>query len=119
MEQPVTVTKPCCSVDVLPTLLNLFGFDYDSRLLCGQDILSDSAGMAILSNQSFVTDRLVYNSSKEEVYPLTEEPVDEEYFAECLLHVKNRFTVSAAIAAQDYYAKVVPVDYIGRVWKDR
>lgn len=119
MQEPVTVTKPCCSVDVLPTLLNLFGFEYDSRLLCGQDILSDSAGMAILSNQSFVTDRLVYNSSKEEVYPLTEEPVDEEYFAECLLHVKNRFTVSAAIAAQDYYAKVVPVDYIGRVWKDR
>ena len=75
--------------------------------------------MAILSNQSFVTDRLVYNSSKEEVYPLTEEPVDEEYFAECLLHVKNHFTVSAAIAAQDYYAKVVPADYIGRVWKDR
>ena len=38
MEEPVIVDKACCSVDVLPTLLNLFGFDYDSRMYAGRDI---------------------------------------------------------------------------------
>ena len=32
MEDNVIVTKPCCSVDILPTLLNLFGYQYDSRM---------------------------------------------------------------------------------------
>ena len=117
MKESVTISKPCCSIDVLPTLLNLFGIEYDSRLLCGQDILSDSAGVAIMSNQSFVTDKVVYNSSKDEVYRLTEEVLEEDYLQTYIANVKNRFTASSAVAAYDYYAQVVPENYIGRNWK--
>lgn len=38
MEEPVTVEEYCCNVDILPTLLNLWGLDYDSRMLAGTDI---------------------------------------------------------------------------------
>ena len=31
MEQPVTVDTPCSSIDIVPTLSNLFGLTYDSR----------------------------------------------------------------------------------------
>ncbi|PWL49045.1 MAG: hypothetical protein DBY39_01970 [Clostridiales bacterium] len=117
MEEAVTISKPCCSIDVLPTLLNLFGIEYDSRLLCGQDILSDSAGVAIMSNQSFVTDKIVYNSSQDKVYQLTEEVLEEEYLQTYITNVKNRFTASAAVASYDYYAQVVPENYVGRSWK--
>ena len=43
MQEPVIVDKACCSVDVLPSLLNLFGFDYDSRMYAGRDIFSGRA----------------------------------------------------------------------------
>ena len=60
--ETVKIDKPACQVDVLPTLLNLFGFEYDSRLYSGCDILSDSYGLAMTANQSFITDKIVYNS---------------------------------------------------------
>lgn len=44
MTQPVQVDKVCCQVDILPTLSNLLGLPYDSRMLAGRDVLSDSEG---------------------------------------------------------------------------
>ena len=42
MEEPVRVEKLCSSLDVMPTLANLFGLEYDSRLMAGRDILSEN-----------------------------------------------------------------------------
>ena len=44
----MVVDKPCYSVDIIPTLSNLFGLEYDSRLLAGRDILSDAPGLSHL-----------------------------------------------------------------------
>ena len=52
MENPIYVDKVGSQIDVLPTLLNLFGIEYDSRLIVGQDILSSNEGLAIFSNRS-------------------------------------------------------------------
>ena len=38
MVQPVEVNKYAGSLDILPTILNLFGIEFDSRLLMGTDI---------------------------------------------------------------------------------
>ena len=56
MEEPVTVEKPCSSLDILPTLSNLFGLEYDSRLLMGRDVFSQSPALVVLSDRSFITD---------------------------------------------------------------
>ena len=50
MKKPVEVDKYCSSLDIAPTLSNLFGLEYDSRLMMGTDILSDQPGMVIFSN---------------------------------------------------------------------
>ena len=42
MEQPVTVNTPCSSIDIVPTLSNLFGLEYDSRLLSGRDVFAEN-----------------------------------------------------------------------------
>ena len=34
--KPEKVDKVACNMDILPTLLNMFGFDYDSRLFDGK-----------------------------------------------------------------------------------
>mgnify|MGYP000568022791 CR=1 FL=1 len=50
MEEPVYVDKYCSSLDLLPTLSNLFGLEYDSRLMMGSDILSDEPALVIFAN---------------------------------------------------------------------
>lgn len=37
----LTVPAPCSELDVTPTLLDLFGADYDARFLAGRDVLAD------------------------------------------------------------------------------
>lgn len=38
--EPETVDKLSSNMDILPTLSNMFGLEYDSRLLMGRDIFS-------------------------------------------------------------------------------
>lgn len=58
----IKVDKVGMPIDVLPTVYNLFGINYDSRLLAGTDLFSNSEGMVILDNFSWITDRGRYNS---------------------------------------------------------
>lgn len=105
MEESVMVTKPCCSVDILPTLLNLFGFDYDSRMYAGRDILSDADGLVIFNDRSFVTDTVIYDR-KEKTTTWRKELTEEEkenYLSAIKQEVKNRYNFSAYMLRQDYY----------------
>lgn len=103
--EPIVVEKPCCSVDLLPTIMNLFGFEYDSRLYAGRDILSDSEGLVIFSDRSFITDNMQYNKkTKELIY--TGEGVAEEEYETMKNLVKTIYDYSAGILNQDFYRYV-------------
>lgn len=103
MENNIIVDEPCSSLDILPTLSNLFGLTFDSRLLMGRDILSDSEPLVILSNRSFITDKVMYNSSTGEVINLTDEELDPDYIKNMNALIKNKFTVSKSVLRNDYY----------------
>ena len=104
MEAPVYVDAYMCSVDILPTILNLWGFRYDSRLLAGTDALSDGEHMAILRDQSFFTDKVWFNASTGEATWLVDEStVDPNYLENHIKMVKNRFAVSSSILNEAYY----------------
>lgn len=79
--EDVEVDKICNTIDVLPTVLNLFGIEYDSRIIVGKDILSDSDGMAIFADYSWLTDN------------------DDDYSNV----VSNKYLVSKNIMVYDYY----------------
>jgi len=105
--ETVAIDKPCGPADVLPTLLNLFGYEFDSRLYSGTDILSDSYGLAITSNQSFITDKIVYNSRYETIYKLDKSWTMPEGYVEAYIQiVKNRFSIASSILNYDFYAKI-------------
>lgn len=55
LSENIVVDEYCSTADILPTLLNLFGVDYDSRLLAGTDVLSSGLHVAVLSDKSFLT----------------------------------------------------------------
>lgn len=66
MEEKVIVDKVCTQVDILPTLLNLLGVDYDSRMLPGSDMLSEAAGLVIFYSKCWRSDNGFYNSYTQE-----------------------------------------------------
>ncbi len=103
MEEPVRVEKLCSSLDVMPTLANLFGLEYDSRLMAGRDILSDEPGLVIFSNYSFLTEEVAYNSVLDEFRSWDGSPPDEAYVQSQIAEVQNRVAYSAMILDHDYY----------------
>ena len=49
------IIKPTSSIDLTPTLLNLFGVPFDSRLLAGRDVFSDFEGLVPYNNGTYIT----------------------------------------------------------------
>ena len=101
--ETVEVDKVGSEIDVLPTLLNLFGIEYDSRLIVGKDILSDTPGLAIFSNRSWVSDYGTYNSGKFTLKEGVTLEDEKEYIREMNTLVSNYFTLSSNIIKYDMY----------------
>ncbi len=107
VKEPIIIDKAGSSIDILPTLTNLFGFTYDSRLMSGRDLLSDSEGVAILKNKSFITNKVMYNSTTREVtYLVDKSQVSNSYIEDLKNDVKARFIAAAGILNKDYYKKI-------------
>lgn len=107
MEENIVVDTPCSTLDILPTISNLFGLEYDSRLMMGTDILSDAVHIAILRNQSFITDKVMYSSRTGETKVLTDEPLPDGYVDTIIRLIQNKFAVSARMLDTDYYATIL------------
>jgi len=107
LEETIQVDTPCCNVDILPTILNLFGIEYDSRLLAGRDIFSNTPHYAALYNKSFITSDVMYNSATGKATWLTESDETEQYKTNYLNYyinqVKNRYSMSLKIEDTDFY----------------
>jgi lipoteichoic acid synthase len=101
---PTTVTKLGSSMDILPTLANLFGLPYDSRLLMGRDLFSDAESIVIFADRSWITDKGIYNAVNGK---FSDPNVDEKYIDEINQIVYNRFNMSRLILEKNYYAKVI------------
>ncbi len=100
---PVTVEKYCSSLDVMPTLSNLFGLEYDSRLIMGSDILSGDPPLVIFANYSFINDVGYYNSALDLFTRWDGREPDPEQVASMVDEVQNRVAYSAVILDYDYY----------------
>ena len=107
LSENIVVDEYCSTADILPTLLNLFGVDYDSRLLAGTDVLSSGLHVAVLSDKSFLTKAFRYDAGTETVIPADENTTVSDELAEAYrLYVDSRFQLSGNILNSDYYAHV-------------
>ncbi len=100
---PETVTRPCSALDILPTLSNLFGLDFDSRLYMGQDVFSGAAPLLLFSDRSWITGKGSYYTITEEVTPFGEEELSAEEIAYYNDLVADKFLVSQWILEEDYW----------------
>ncbi|OZM56659.1 hypothetical protein CIB95_10565 [Lottiidibacillus patelloidae] len=105
--QPMTIDKPVSSLDIIPTISNLLGLEYDSRLLMGRDILSDSDPLVIFKNRSWITDKGRYNGDTGKFTPNEGIDVNEDYVEWMNAIVESKFFYSQRILETDYYRKVL------------
>lgn len=103
--KPVVVDKSASSMDILPTLSNMFGLNYDSRLLMGKDIMSDNPSLIIFSNRSWITDKGSFNSITN-TYKSSVNPDDQAYVNKINKEVKDKYNYSKLILDENYYSKL-------------
>lgn len=113
MEKPIVVEKPCSTIDILPTLSNLFGLEYDSRLLMGSDVMAQGDHFALLkvNGWSWISTQGEYNSAKKSFTPsenctLSDDEIDE-YITYMNKIVKGKTAYSMQILKQDYYKHIL------------
>lgn len=94
------IDKLASSLDVLPTLSNLFNLEYDSRLMMGVDLFSTSESMVILSDASFITEKGRFDNVEG---TFSNPDVDDEYIEQMKSIVENKFLVSKLVLDNDYY----------------
>lgn len=104
--ETVNIDKVGSQLDFIPTIYNLFGMEYDSRLFMGKDILSTEPGLAFFANRSWVTDKGRYYASSNTFVPRDGITVDNDYVNSINKIVANRINMSKAIIENNYYEKI-------------
>ena len=103
----VIVDKACCSLDIMPTILNLMGVEYDSRLYMGHDMLSEEPGFVQFRNGSIVTDYIRYSASTGKTEWLFDVDLSKDdkkaYVDSCKNVAKTKLNISRAILNSNYY----------------
>lgn len=110
--EPRVIEDPACSLDILPTLSNLMGVDFDSRLMMGRDLFSEKPPLVILSNRSFIADKGVFNSVTGEFkaygdFENAGANERERYVKSASDLIDAKFLYSAWMLETDYYRKVL------------
>ncbi len=101
--EPIVVPGPTSSLDILPTLSNLFGLEFDSRLLAGRDVFAGEEPLVFWNDYCWLTQKGYYDSHKREFFPAEGEEMDEAYVERMIAEVKNRKNLSSGIANSSYY----------------
>lgn len=96
------IDKVGMSIDVIPTVYNLFGIEYDSRLIMGKDILSTSEGIAIFKDKSWITNKGIYYASSGK-FEAKVDDISDNYVDTINSIVSNRVAISRMIVENDYY----------------
>lgn len=103
-EEPIVVDEPTSSLDVLPTLLNLFGCEWDSRLLPGRDVFSDATPLVFTLSYSWKTDLGTYTGGT--FTPNEGAEVPEGYVDSMNAIVANKISYCRGVLENDYFAHI-------------
>ena len=122
IEEPIVVDTPCSSIDIVPTICNLFGLEYDSRLYSGRDIFaanyeadqySNCMPLVVFANNksqgnSWITAAGTYECSTKTFTPNEgiELEDEEDYVSRVNRLVAAKVNYSKLIVQEDYYKYV-------------
>ena len=108
---PIVVDTPTSSLDILPTLMNLFGIEFDSRLCIGRDVFSDAEPIMFNTGYDWKTDKGTYIASSGTFTPVEGVTVDDDYVKRISKIVSNKMTFNKGLINYDYFKHVFGEDY--------
>ena len=105
-EEPVEISAPTSSLDILPTLCNLFGVDFDSRLFVGRDVFSDREPLVFNLSYDWKTELGTYTPSTGFTPVSADTEIPEGYVDRMKAIVKNKVTYCRGVLNNDFYGKL-------------
>ena len=101
-KEPIVVDSPTFSLDILPTLSNLFGTEFDSRLMPGRDVFSDAEAIVFNMNYNWKTDLGTFYGGK---FTPADENTDipDGYVNRIKTIVRNKIRYCSGALDSDYF----------------
>ncbi len=117
MKEPVHVNTYCDNVDILPTILNLFNLEFDSRLLPGHDVFANNVihkamlGNYLGVNKSFITENVKYDGDSDtpfwQIDPSEHTEEELELYLDTMNQIcMNEYKASLRLMDHDFFKLV-------------
>jgi len=97
-----TIPNYMSSIDILPTVSNLFGLDLDYKHVFGNDALSKDEHIVRFADMSFVAEDYSYDSLSEE-YNIVDDSVTPEYLLSLHHKMINEYMYNVLVLQYDYF----------------
>ncbi len=98
---PQKITKVTSTVDILPTIVNLFDLNTDGRYYMGNDAFSDNGGYVIFADTSWYDGTTYWRAGVD--------PVDTQAIAERNAEIQTRLTMSRNSMLVNYFGSRDPI----------
>ena len=105
-DMDLKIDAPVCSVDILPTLSNLFGVTYDSRLSVGRDVLGSEEAIALWPDYSWVTELGSYTATNRKFTAFEGAEIPEGYVERISSIVTNKVKFSRMVQNAPFFTKL-------------
>lgn len=105
-DMDLQIDAPVCSIDILPTLSNLFGVTYDSRLTIGRDVLGTEEAISLWPDYSWVTEKGSYIASSRKFTPVEGEEIPGGYVDRINSIVTNKVKFSRMIQNSSFFTEL-------------
>lgn len=95
------INTPMGMIDVLPTLGNMLGIS--SKYALGNDVMNikDGDNTIVFNNGSYLTSKIYYNSRNGDIYPITNEVINNEYITKRVEYADEIINISNDIITYD------------------
>ncbi len=98
------VNKTNCQLDILPTILNLFGIPFQEKSMIGRDIFDKSnSGIAFFDDYSWIDGKiLVNNGNIKKIKNISDNEIDRNYVKNKTKEIRERFKQNDLTLKYDY-----------------
>lgn len=102
-DMDLQIDAPVCSIDILPTLSNLFGVTYDSRMTIGRDVLGSEEAISLWPDYSWITELGTYHAASRKFTPFAGSEIPDGYVERISAIVTNKVKFSRIVQTTSFF----------------